>query len=268
MKYIRYESKDFIGTLTINRPEALNALNGETLAEISQILGEITSTGLRCLVITGGGEKSFVAGADIREMLNLMPQNAREYSETGNRLMDAIDDFPAPVIAAVNGYALGGGFELALACDIRMAAENAVFAFPEVSLGILPGYGGIKRIAALIGAARAKELLFTARRVTAAEALSLGIVNSVHPQAELMGEVLKTAARIAGNAPLGVGNVKKAANAAAGLTAPEFTEREAALFQECFGTQDQRNAMSAFLEKRKPAPFTGACTPVTMPAEL
>jgi enoyl-CoA hydratase len=257
VKYIRYESKDFIGTLTINRPEAFNALNREVLSEISLTMKEIASTDLRCLIITGGGEKSFVAGADIEEMLNLMPPEAQKYSETGNMLMDAIDNFLVPVIAAVNGYALGGGFELALACDIRMVSENAVFAFPEVSLGILPGYGGIKRIMSLVGAGRAKELLFTARRVTAAEALSLGIANSVHSPAELMPEVLKTAARIAGNAPRAVGNAKKAANNAVGLTGLRFTECEADLFKECFGTHDQRNAMSAFLEKRKPVPFTG-----------
>jgi enoyl-CoA hydratase len=259
VKYITYEFKDCIGTLTINRTEALNALNREILSEISKTLEEITSADadLRCLIITGGGEKSFVAGADIEEMLNLTPPEAREYSERGNALMNAIDNFPAPVIAVVNGYALGGGFELALACDIRMACEHAVFAFPEVSLGILPGYGGIKRIVSLIGAGRAKELLFTARRVTAAEALSLGIINSIHPPAELMPEALKTAARIAGNAPRAVRNAKKAANNTVDLTAPRFTEHEAALFKECFGTEDQRNAMSAFLEKRKPVSFTG-----------
>jgi enoyl-CoA hydratase len=258
MKYIKYESKDFIGTLTVNRPKALNALNGEILSEIFQTLEEIASTDLRCLIITGGGEKSFVAGADIEEMLNLTPAEAGEYSRTGNMLMDAIDNFPVPVIAAVNGYALGGGFELALACDLRMASENAVFGFPEVSLGILPGYGGIKRIVSLIGPGKGKELLFTARRIRAAEALSLGIVASVHPQAELMSEVFKTAAQIAGNAPRGVKNTKKAANNVAGISAPRFTESEGALFKECFGTTDQRNAMSAFLEKRKPASFTGA----------
>jgi enoyl-CoA hydratase len=254
VKYTSYEYKDFIGTLTINRPRALNALNREVLSEIFQTLEEIASTELRCLIITGGGEKSFVAGADIEEMLNLTPSEAAEYSRTGNALMNVIDNFPAPVIAAVNGYALGGGFELALACDIRMAGENAVFAFPEVSLGILPGYGGIKRIVSLIGAGKAKELLFTARRFTAVEALSLGIVNSVHPRAELMSEVLKTAARIAGNAPRAVGNAKKAANNVASLCDPQFTESVGALFKECFGALDQRNAMSAFLEKRKPAP--------------
>jgi enoyl-CoA hydratase len=258
MKYIHYKFEDFIGILTINRSDALNALNGEVLAEISQTLEEIAPTGLRCLVITGGGEKSFVAGADIREMLDLTPLEAGEYSRTGNKLMDAIDNFPAPVIAAVNGYALGGGFELALACDMRMASKNAVFAFPEVSLGILPGFGGIKRIVTLIGPGRAKELLFTARRVMAEEALSLGIVNSVHSQEELIPAVLKIAARIAGNAPCGVGKTKEIANSVAGLTGPQFTEVEAGLFTECFGTHDQRNAMSAFLEKRKPVPFTGS----------
>jgi enoyl-CoA hydratase len=257
VKYTSYEYKDFIGTLTITRPDALNALNREVLSEISQILEEIASMDLRCLIITGKGEKSFVAGADIAEMLNLGPQEAAEYSGTGNALMNTIDNFPAPVIAAVNGYVLGGGFELALACDIRMASETAVFAFPEVSLGILPGYGGIKRIVSLIGPGKAKELLFTTRRLMAAEALSLGIVNSVHLPAELMTEVLKTAARIAGNAPRAVRNTKKAANNVVGLCDPRFTESEGALFKECFETPDQRNAMSAFLEKRKPAPFTG-----------
>jgi enoyl-CoA hydratase len=258
VKYINYEYKDFIGTLTVNRTKALNALNREVISEILQTLEEIASTDLRCLIITGGGEKSFVAGADIEEFVNLTPSEGKEASERGNRLMDTVDNFPSPVIAAVNGYAMGGGFELALACDIRMASETAIFSFPEVTIGILPGYGGHKRIINLIGPGKAKELLFTARRITAAEALSLGIVNSVHAPAELMAEALKTAARIAGNAPRGVRNAKKAANNVAGLSDPRFTESESTLFGECFGTTDQRNAMSAFLEKRKPAPFTGA----------
>ena len=257
MNHILYEYRNFIGTLTIDRPEALNALNGELISEISQTLKEISSADLRCLIITGGGTKSFVAGADIAEMRHLDPAGAQEYSRTGNALMDAIDDFPAPVIAAVNGYALGGGFELALACDIRLASENAVFAFPEVGIGILPGYGGIKRIVSLIGEGRAKELLFTARRINAAEALSLGIVNSIHPSADLLPEALKIAARIAANAPRGVQNAKKAANYCTELSAQRFTDVEAALFKECFGKEDQRNAMSAFVEKRKPEAFTG-----------
>jgi enoyl-CoA hydratase len=257
MSHILYEYKDFIGTLTIDRPEALNALNGALVSEISRTLKEIASTNLRCLVITGAGTKSFVAGADIAEMLHLDSAGAQEYSRVGNALMDAVDDFPVPVIAAVNGYALGGGFELALACDIRIASENAAFAFPEVSIGILPGYGGIKRAVSLIGEGMAKELLFTARRINAAEALSLGIVNSVHPSAELLPEVLKIAVRIAANAPRGVRNAKKAANYCTELSAQRFTDIEAALFKECFEKEDQRNAMSAFVEKRKPGPFTG-----------
>jgi enoyl-CoA hydratase len=257
MSFITYQVKDFIGTLTINRPEALNALNGALISEFAQKLKEIATPDLRCLVITGAGPKSFVAGADIAEMLPLDPHGAYDYSMAGNALMDAVDDFPTPVIAAINGYALGGGFELALACDIRVAAENAAFAFPEVSIGIMPGYGGIKRSVSLLGAGRAKELLYTAKRISAQEALALGIVNSVYPAAELLSEVMKIAEKIAANAPIGVQYTKKAANYAAEITSERFSIKEAEYFKGCFGREDQRNAMTAFVEKRKPGPFTG-----------
>jgi enoyl-CoA hydratase len=257
MKYLSFEVKDHTGILSISRPEALNALNRDVIAEIRQTLAEAAAGNLRCLIITGAGEKAFVAGADIGEMAPLAPEEAKDFSRAGNEMMDAIEDFPAPVIAAVNGYALGGGFELALACDIRLAAENAVFSFPEAGIGIIPGYGGVKRIVSLIGTGRAKELLFTARRVTAAEALSLGIVNHVYPAGELMAKALALAAQIAANAPRAVQGEKRLANMHTGLTAPEYTDKETVIFKACFGTRDQRESMAAFLEKRKPEPFTG-----------
>ncbi|GHV63398.1 enoyl-CoA hydratase [Spirochaetia bacterium] len=261
VKYISYERRGFTGILLINRPQALNALNSEVINELSQTLDDISpgasAADLRCLIISGAGERSFVAGADIGEMSKLSPEEAEEFCNTSNRAMEKIENFPVPVIAAINGYALGGGFELALACDIRIASETAVFALPEVSLGILPGSGGIQRLVRLIGQGRAKELLFSTRRITSAEALSWGVVNSVYPSPELMGEALKLAEKISGNAPRAVRGTKKAANDSVGLTLEKSTRLEAALFKDCFARSDQQKAMAAFLEKRKPEPFTG-----------
>jgi enoyl-CoA hydratase len=257
MNYINFEKKEFSGFITITRPEALNALSGALMAELSAALDEAAALNLRSLVITGAGEKAFVAGADIAEMKDLSPPEAEQFSGAGNGVMNKIELFPVPVIAAINGYALGGGSELALACDIRLAAENAAFAFPEVSLGILPGYGGIRRLVRLIGPGRAKELLFSARRIKAPEALAMGLVNGVYPAAELAAETLKLAALINANAPLGVQGAKAAANSSPYLSLGESNALEARLFGACFGTEDQRNAMSAFTEKRKPEPFTG-----------
>jgi enoyl-CoA hydratase len=259
MNYIRFERRDsFTGLITVHRPEALNALNSALIAELSDTLDEAASLGLRSLVITGAGEKSFVAGADIAEMKDLNPPEAEQFSVAGNRVMEKVEQFPIPVIAAINGYALGGGCELALACDIRLAGERASFSFPEVSLGILPGYGGIRRLVRLIGPGRAKELIFTARRVAATEALTMGLVNNVYPTTELMAEALKCASLINAHAPLGVKGAKTAANNSPYLDNAESIAFEAKLFGGCFGSTDQRGAMGAFIEKRKPEPFTGA----------
>lgn len=257
MGYLEYKEEGGVGTLTINRPKALNALNSEVIAQLAAKLSEIAASPLRCLIVTGAGEKAFVAGADIAEMQNLNAAGGKAFSDAGNAVMEAVENLPMPVIAAVNGFALGGGCELALSCDIRIAAENAVFSFPETGLGILPGYGGVQRMARTVGLARAKELAFTGRRVKAPEALQIGLVNAVVPAADLMDEANKMAAKIAANAPFGVRAAKKVANDAVGLPLAKATRLEAELFGACFATQDQKEGMAAFLEKRKPAPYTG-----------
>jgi len=257
MDFLIYEVKGHVGLLTINRPAALNALNGAVLAELATQLDAIAGSDIRCLVLTGAGEKSFVAGADIGEMKDLSPEQAERFSIVGNAVMEQLENLPVPVIAAVNGYALGGGIELALACDIRLASENATFSMPEAGLGILPGFGGVQRLAREIGVSKAKELAFTTNRVKAPEALALGLVSAVYPAGELIDAAVAMAEKIAANAPAGVRAVKKVANGSVGLTLDKSTRLEAALFGECFATADQKQAMAAFMEKRKPEPFTG-----------
>ena len=258
MEFLLYEVKEHIGILTITRPDALNALNKAVMAEFMNKLDDISVSEIRCLIITGAGEKSFVAGADIGEMKGFTSEQAEKYSADGNALMERLENMPMPVIAAVNGFALGGGCEVALACDIRLASENAVFALPEVSLGISPGFGGVQRITRAVGIAKAKELVFTARKVKAEEALELGLVNAIHPLAELMNAATQMAEQIAANAPMGVRAAKKIANDIIRLTPEESTLQEISLFGRCFASNDQKQAMSAFVEKRKPEPFTGA----------
>lgn len=255
MEYVTYECENKIGLLTVNRPKALNALNSQVVREMTEQLDIIAESDIRCLIITGSGEKSFVAGADIGEMKNLSPEEAASFSKEGNEMMNRVEALPMPVIAAVNGYALGGGCELALSCDIRIAADNAVFSFPEVSLGILPGYGGVQRMVRTIGLAKAKELAFTTNRVKAAEAAALGLVNTVTAPDELMDYCQAMAAKIASNAPAAVRAAKKVANESAGTEVTH--DLEVVAFADCFKTEDQYNAMAAFVEKRKPEPFTG-----------
>ncbi|MHC5216887.1 enoyl-CoA hydratase/isomerase family protein [Enterococcus sp. LJL128] len=257
MQYLNYEVQNEIGLLTINRPNALNALNSQVIAELSEQVKEIADSSLRCLVITGAGSKAFVAGADIAEMKDLTAQQAQDFSEEGNQVMKQIEALPMPVIAAVNGYALGGGCELALSCDLRICSENAVFGLPEVGLGILPGYGGIQRLVRVAGLSQAMEMAFTARNIKAGEALSIGLVSQVIPAEELMEKVMKMAERIAANAPAGVRAVKKVAQASIGLSIEDTYLLESELFGKCFLTADQEEGMSAFLEKRKHAPYTG-----------
>lgn len=257
MKYCLYERNGEIGTLTVNRPKALNALSSEVIAELDSVLTEIGQTDVRCLIVTGAGEKAFVAGADIAEMMNLDSKEALEFSNAGNAVMEKLESLPMPTIAAIGGFALGGGCELALACDIRIAADKTVFAFPETSLGILPGYGGIQRLARIIGASKAKELVFTCDRVSAEAALALGLVNAVVSPEDLMDAAVKMAGRISGNAPLAVRAAKRVANLSAGLILKDFARLESKEFAACFGTNDQRQAMGAFVEKRKPESFSG-----------
>lgn len=238
-----------VGLLTLNRPEALNALNLALLDELDAALTQVQQSQLRCLILTGAGDRAFVAGADIAEMHAFTPDEARDYSRRGNALMSKLAQLGIPVIAAVNGYALGGGLELALACDLRIAADNATFAFPEVGLGILPGFGGIHRALRLLGPAVAGELVYTARRVKAEEALRLGLVGAVVSPGELLPTAMTLAECIAAQAPIGVRNAKAAMHAGA--------ESEPDAFAACFGTGDQQRAMQAFLDKKKPGAFLG-----------
>jgi enoyl-CoA hydratase len=248
---------DGVATVTISRTEALNAFNTAQLEALLETLRSLREErAVRCVVITGAGEKAFAAGADIKEMVDLAPPAALAFGRLGHAVMAAVEGLPQPVIAAVNGYAFGGGCELALACDIRLAAANAVFAQPEVGLGIPPGWGGTQRLARLVGPGQAAELIFTGRRVGAEEALRIGLVNAVYPADRLLPEALAMAGKIAANSPRAVRLAKQAlalafaGEPAAGLAA------ELDLFASSFGRADQREGMRAFVEKR-PAAFTG-----------
>ncbi|MDR0386580.1 MAG: enoyl-CoA hydratase/isomerase family protein [Treponema sp.] len=257
MGNILYEQRELTGILTLNRPEALNALNNAIMRELSEALDKIASSDIRCLIITGAGKKAFIAGADVAEMQNYSPEDAAASSRKDSAVLEKLENLPMPVIAAVNGYALGGGCELALACDLRIAAENARFGLPEASLGIFPGLGGVQRLMRLIGITKAKELLFAARQFDAQEALKLGLVNAVVPAEKLMEASLETAGAISKNAPLAVRVIKMMANRSIGLSLKEAVGLEQEYFAICFSSADQKEAMAAFMEKRKPAPFCG-----------
>ena len=244
------ETLEGICTLTINRPEALNALNRSVLAEIDAALDSVPE-GAGALIVTGTG-KVFVAGADIAEMVGMTRAQAEEFSRLGQGVFSKLANMEMPVIVAVNGYALGGGCELALACDIRIASEKAKFGQPEVGLGIIPGFGGTQRLARAVGEAKAKELIFTGAIVDANEALRIGLVNRVAPPEKLMEEARALAKTIMEKGPTAVRQAKKAISEGAGLPLEEGMELEARLFGECFETQDQKEGMRAFVEKRKP----------------
>src|SRR3712207_2458626 len=212
MDYVRVEREDGVSVLTIDRQEKLNALDPQVTEEIGQALLELEAEGPRAIIVTGAGERSFVAGADISAMSAMDPMEAKRFSEIAHAAMALLDRSPVPTIAAVNGYALGGGCEVAIACDIRVAAENATFGFPEVSLGILPGMGGTQRLPRLVGPALAKELILTARRIGAQEAREIGLVNRVVPQGAALEVAREMAAEIAANAPLAVRHATSAAD--------------------------------------------------------
>ncbi|WP_308754308.1 enoyl-CoA hydratase-related protein [uncultured Anaerotruncus sp.] len=255
MSYVTYEQKGFVGVVTIDKPKALNALNSEVLGDLEKVVDAIDTDATRCVIITGAGEKAFVAGADIAEMSGLTKAEGRAFGKKGNDIFRKIETLPVPVIAAVNGFALGGGCELAMSCDIRIASENAVFAQPEVSLGITAGFGGTQRLARTIGVGKAKELLYTTGKIKAPEALALGLVNHVVPLESLMDEAMKLAEKIARNAPIAVRATKKAINDGLQVSIDEGIAIEEELFGSCFETADQQNAMKAFVAKEKPAPF-------------
>ena len=255
MAFVELEAKGQVGILTINRPEALNALNDQVISQLDKVLDEIDLNTVRCLIVTGAGKKAFVAGADIAQMSGLTKQEGETFGKLGNDVFRKLEAFPIPTIAAVNGFALGGGCELSMSCDIRLASDTAVFGQPEVGLGITPGFGGTQRMARLVGMGKAKELIYTARNIKAPEALAIGLVQAVYPAEELMAEAMKMAERIAGNAPIAVRACKKAINDGLQVNIEQAVAIEEKLFGSCFETKDQKNAMTAFVEKRKHDPF-------------
>lgn len=251
MDKVLYDKRDQIGKITINRPQALNALNTSVLKELNRLLTDIESdTDLRVLIITGKG-RAFVAGADIKEMQAYNSLEARQYAELGLSTMKRIEDLAIPVIASVNGFALGGGCELALACEIRYASEQAKFGQPEVGLGIIPGFGGSQRLARLVGIAHAKELIYTGKVIDSQEALKIGLVNRVFNSEELESETMKLADSIAKQSTSAIRYAKTAINIGIDATLANSFEYEKNLFSLCFSTQDQKKAMQAFVEKKR-----------------
>jgi enoyl-CoA hydratase len=252
-KNLLLDINEHIAVLTLNRPDKLNALNHETLMELQsafKILGD--DDNIFVVIITGSGEKAFVAGADISELNNLNMLDGKKFAEFGQSVFSMIDKFDKPVIAAVNGFALGGGCELALSCHIRLASENAKFGQPEVNLGIIPGYGGTQRLTRLINSGRAAEMILTADMVDASEALRIGLVNKVYLQSELQGKAFEMASKIAGKGQQAIRLALKAVKAVDEVSLREGQNIEATLFALCCGTEDFKEGTQAFLEKRKP----------------
>lgn len=256
MTHILLEKKDHVAIATVNRPKALNALNSEVLNDLNTLLDEIAADPeIRVLVLTGSGEKAFVAGADIGEMSTLTKAEGEAFGRKGNDVFRKLETLPIPAIAAVNGYALGGGCELAMACDIRLCSDTAVFGQPETGLGITPGFGGTQRLARLVGPGMAKQLIYSARNIKADEALRIGLCNAVYPAEELMPAAEKLAETIAKNAPIAVRACKKAINEGLEMPMDEAVALEEKLFGSCFETADQKEGMQAFLEKRRHDPY-------------
>ena len=251
MDFILYEVDGAVGTITINRPKALNALNSQVLDELDATLDAIDLDTVRAVILTGAGDKSFVAGADIGEMSTLTKAEGEAFGKTGNDVFRKIETFPIPVIAAVNGFALGGGCEISMSCDIRICSENAIFGQPEVGLGITPGFGGTQRLARIVGVGKAKEMIYTAFNIKAEEAYRIGLVNAVYPQEELLAAAKKLANKIASNAPIAVRAYKKAINEGLQVDMDTAIVIEEKLFGDCFETEDQKYGMAFFLDKNK-----------------
>jgi enoyl-CoA hydratase len=264
MEFITYEQEGFVGVITINRPKALNALNSQVLDELNEVLDTVDVGKTRAIVLTGAGEKSFVAGADIGEMSTLTKAEGEAFGKKGNDVFRKLETLPVPVIAAVNGFALGGGCEISMSCDIRLCSDNAIFGQPEVGLGITPGFGGTQRLARLVSPGMAKQLIYTARNIKADEAYRIGLVNALYSatldeagnvtataQENLLAAAKKMAAGIAANAPIAVRNCKKAINDGLQTDIDQAIVIEEKLFGDCFETEDQRAGMGNFLEKDK-----------------
>ena len=256
MTNVLLEKKGNVAVATINRPQALNALNSDVLTDLDELVNVVSAdSDIRALVITGSGAKAFVAGADIGEMSTLTPEEGEAFGKHGNDVFRRIETLPIPTIAAVNGFALGGGCELSMACDIRICADTAVFGQPEVGLGITPGFGGTQRLARLVSPGMAKQLIYTARNIKADEAYRIGLVNAVYPAEELLPQAEKLANTIAANAPIAVRACKKAINEGLQVDMDAAVVIEEKLFGSCFKTADQIEGMGAFLEKRKHEPY-------------
>ncbi|MBO4740792.1 MAG: enoyl-CoA hydratase/isomerase family protein [Bacteroidales bacterium] len=250
-KYLKINNIDNICVAAISAPKSLNALNSQVLAELDAFADSIDTAAVRVLIITGDGEKSFVAGADISEMSTLNEQEGFAFGKRGADVFRKIETLPIPVIAAVNGFALGGGCELAMACDIRIASANAKFGQPEVGLGIIPGFSGTCRLARIVGMGIAKEMIYTGKVIRADEALRIGLVNAVYPQEQLMDEAVAMAKKIAANAPIAVRYAKLCINEEYDLQADKAISYENTMFGKCFATKDQKEGMDAFLNKRQ-----------------
>jgi enoyl-CoA hydratase len=254
MENVRTETRDGVCIITIDRPKVLNALNAQTVGEIGEAFEQArTDEAVKAVIVTGGGEKAFVAGADIRELATMTPITGKETAERGQRIFRAIETFPKPVIAAINGFALGGGCELALACHIRIASENAQIGLPEVTLGIIPGYGGTQRMTRLLGKGKALELICTGDRIGAAEAEKIGLVNRVVPADQLMATAEEMARKIASRGPLAVRAAIEAVMVGSDMGFDEGQVLEATLFGLLASTDDMKEGMAAFLEKRTAA---------------
>ena len=251
MEFVLYEQKGQYAIITINREKALNALNSAVLDELDKTLDSVDLDQVRCLILTGAGQKSFVAGADIAEMSTLTKAEGEAFGKKGNDVFRKLETFPIPVIAAVNGFALGGGCEISMSCDIRICSENAVFGQPEVGLGITPGFGGTQRLARLVGMGRAKEMIFTCDNIDAAEAYRIGLVNKVVAKEELMETAKTMAAKIISKGSYAVSVAKAAINNGYDMDIRNAVEMEANLFGVVNDTHDKKEGMGAFLEKRK-----------------
>ena len=255
MAFVKTEVQGAVEIITIDRPKALNALNPEVLADLKAAFEAVDQQNIRCIVLTGEGDKSFVAGADIGSMSTMTKAQGEEFGKLGNDVFLMIESFPIPVIAAVNGFALGGGNELAMSCDIRICSDNAVFGQPEVGLGSTPGFGGTQRLARFVGAGKAKEMLYTARaNYTAQDALDMGLVNYVYPLENLLDEAVKLAEEIAAQAPIAVSLVKEAVNVGMQTDLNSALKFEGNCFAQCFATEDQKYGMAYFLDKNRDKP--------------
>lgn len=253
-KNILFEVSEGIATITINRPKALNALNSDVMAELNDAsLKCKTDEAIKVVVITGAGEKSFVAGADISQMAELRPQQAMEFMEAGIETFRSFEVLPKPVIAAINGFALGGGVELAMSCDIRLASENARFGQPEILIGLIPGWGGTQRLARLVGMGRAKEYIMAGGQIDAKRAYEIGLVNQVYPLDQLVPEARKLAKKMEGLPGFALKMAKHAINFGYDVSMDTAMRLETQCCSQCFSTDDQKEGMKAFLEKRKPA---------------